>query len=250
MCYEIDAWVTAVPMVFVGITTLTAAVLSIKNIFWPMAMKPGTHFQSLLDSVLMSIFIVGVVLVLFEAARRCWKTLHGGPIPPEAFGSPEAKIIAPKGRGSRTDGSFRRMLLKTARVSQRLGSAPRRGARIMPIAKELTIRIEYKPGTLAQCCRPLAERDVNILAFQAFEREGQSLIRMVVDDPATAKKLLDADRIYYTETEVAQVALPHRSGELFRAVSRLGEASLISTTPIAEQSRDRTCRWWCSVSLT
>lgn len=45
------------------------------------------------------------------------------------------------------------------------------------------------------------------------------------DDPATAKKLLDADRIYYTETEVAQVALPHRSGELFRAVSRLGEAS-------------------------
>jgi len=45
MCYEIDAWVTAVPMVFVGITTLTAAVLSIKNIFWPMAMKPGIHFQ-------------------------------------------------------------------------------------------------------------------------------------------------------------------------------------------------------------
>jgi carbon starvation protein CstA len=96
MCYEIDAWVTAVPMVFVGITTLTAAVLSIKNIFWPMAMKPGTHFQGLLDSVLMSIFIVGLALVLFEAARRCWKTLHGGPIPPEAFGPPEAKKIAPR----------------------------------------------------------------------------------------------------------------------------------------------------------
>jgi hypothetical protein len=96
----------------------------------------------------------------------------------------------------------------------------------MPIAKELTIRIEDKPGTLAQCCRPLAERDVNILAFQAYEREGQSLIRMVVDVPATAKKLLDADRIYYTETEVAQVALPHRSGELLRAASRLGEAHI------------------------
>ena len=96
----------------------------------------------------------------------------------------------------------------------------------MPIAKEFTIRMEDKPGTLAQCCRPLVERDVNILAFQAFEREGQSLIRMVVNDPATAKKLLDADRIYYTETEVAQVALPHRSGELFRAASRLGEARI------------------------
>jgi carbon starvation protein len=69
-------------------------VLSIKNIFWPMAMKPGTHFQGLLDSVLMSIFIVGVVLVLFKAARRYWKTLHGKPIPPEALGPPEAKKIA------------------------------------------------------------------------------------------------------------------------------------------------------------
>ena len=90
------AWCTAVPMVFVGVTTLTAAVLSIKTIFWPMAMKPGTHFQGLLDSILMSIFIGGVVLVLFEAARRCWKTLHGQPIPPEAFGPPEIKKIAPK----------------------------------------------------------------------------------------------------------------------------------------------------------
>lgn len=96
----------------------------------------------------------------------------------------------------------------------------------MPISKELTIRIEDKPGTLAQCCRVLAERDVNVLAFEAFEREGQSLIRMVVDDPATAKKLLTDNRIYYTETEVALVGLSHRSGELYRAASRLGEAHI------------------------
>lgn len=82
------AWLTAIPMVFVGATTLTAAVLSIRNIFWPMAMKPGTQFTGYLDSVLMSIFVVGVLLVVFEAGRRCWSTLHGKPIPPEAFGSP------------------------------------------------------------------------------------------------------------------------------------------------------------------
>jgi hypothetical protein len=96
----------------------------------------------------------------------------------------------------------------------------------MPIAKEITIQIEDKPGTLAQCCRALAERDVNILAFQGYEREGQSLIRLVVDDSATAKQLLDDHSIYYTETEVAQVTLRHRSGELSRAASRLGEAHI------------------------
>jgi carbon starvation protein len=82
------AWVTAIPMVFVGGTTLTAAVFSIRDIFWPMAMKPGTQFTGYLDTVLMTIFIIGVLLVVFEAGKRCWSTLHGKPIPPEAFGSP------------------------------------------------------------------------------------------------------------------------------------------------------------------
>jgi carbon starvation protein len=80
------AWATAIPMVFVGGTTLTAAVLGIKTIFWPMAATPGTHFQGLLDTVLMSVFILGVIVVLFEAAKRCWKTLRGQPVPAEAFG--------------------------------------------------------------------------------------------------------------------------------------------------------------------
>ncbi len=96
----------------------------------------------------------------------------------------------------------------------------------MPIAKELTIRIEDRPGTLARCCRALAESDVNILAFEAFEREGESLIRMVVNEPATAKELLDANGIYYTEIEAAQVTLPHRSGKLYDAALRLGEAGI------------------------
>ncbi len=96
----------------------------------------------------------------------------------------------------------------------------------MPIVKELTIRLEGRPGTLAQCCRALAERDVNILAFEAFDREGQSLIRMVVDDFASAKELLAASRIYYTETEVAEIALRPCAGELYRASSRIGQAHI------------------------
>ena len=96
----------------------------------------------------------------------------------------------------------------------------------MPISKELTIRMEDRPGTLGKCCRSLAERGVNILAFQAYDWEVQGLIRMVVDNPAQAKALFDASHIYYTETEVVQVRLPHRAGELCGAASRLGEAHI------------------------
>jgi carbon starvation protein len=86
------AFITAVPMCFVGITTLTAGVLSIKNIYLPLAQTPGHAFQGYLDSGLMVIFIVGVILVLIESARRCWQTLHGAAIPVEAFGAPEELV--------------------------------------------------------------------------------------------------------------------------------------------------------------
>jgi carbon starvation protein len=82
------AWITAVPMLFVGVTTLTAGVLSIENIFWPLTKVPGKMFTGYLDSILMAMFVVGVILVLIGAGRRCWMTLHGAPIPKQAFGPP------------------------------------------------------------------------------------------------------------------------------------------------------------------
>ena len=81
------AWVTAVPMVFVGITTLSAAVLSIATIFWPLTYVPATQVQGFLDSALMALFVVGVVLVVTAALRRCWMTLRGAPLPEDSFGA-------------------------------------------------------------------------------------------------------------------------------------------------------------------
>jgi carbon starvation protein len=89
------AWVTAVPAVFVGITTVSAGVLSIQNIFWPLTKVAGKQVQGYLDSILMAIFIVGVLLVAVDAVRRIWKTLHGEPIPEEAFGPAEQSGSAP-----------------------------------------------------------------------------------------------------------------------------------------------------------
>ena len=96
----------------------------------------------------------------------------------------------------------------------------------MPTSKEFAIRLEDRPGTLGQVCRTLADRGVNILAFQAFPSEGKSQVCIVVDNSKTAKTVLDDEALTYTEAEVAQVKLPHRAGELARAASRLGEANI------------------------
>ena len=96
----------------------------------------------------------------------------------------------------------------------------------MPKAKEFTVTIEDKPGALGKCFLALAERGVNILAFQSYVEEGESLARLLVDDPASAKAVLGGLRMIFEETEVAVVRLAHRPGELGRAASRLGEKQI------------------------
>lgn len=96
----------------------------------------------------------------------------------------------------------------------------------MPTTKEFSIRTEDQPGTLGRICRSLADRGVNILAFQSLQLEGSSLLRLVVDKPTEAKSALDDQKLDYDEVQVAQVKLPHRPGELARAASKLGEAGV------------------------
>jgi hypothetical protein len=96
----------------------------------------------------------------------------------------------------------------------------------MPTTREFSVRIKDRPGTLGDVCRALADRGVNILAFQSLPFEKESLVRFVVDNPTTAKSVLDAQKLAYTETEVAQAKFSHRPGELARAASQLGEADI------------------------
>ena len=86
----------------------------------------------------------------------------------------------------------------------------------MSTNKEFVLRMEDRPGTLGKVCHALADRGVNILAFQANPSNGKGLVHIVADNATNAKKVLDAHRLTYTEKEVAQLKLPHRPGELER----------------------------------
>jgi len=97
----------------------------------------------------------------------------------------------------------------------------------MPTAKEFVVSLEDRPGTLGKLCQSLGAEGVNILAYQQFPPEkGQGSIRLVVDNPVKTKATLDRQTLSYKETEVAQVKLANRPGELGRVASRLGDASI------------------------
>jgi len=96
----------------------------------------------------------------------------------------------------------------------------------MARAKEFTVTIEDKPGALGKCFLGLAERGVNILAFQSYVEERESLVRFVADNPAAAKAMLGSLRMIFEETEVAIIRVANRPGELGRAAKRLGEKQI------------------------
>ncbi len=90
------AWVTLLPMCFVVTTTMTAGALTIRNTFLPLARTPGKAFQGYLNTSLTVIMMAAVIIILADAARRCWATHRGKPLPPQSGGRPEVREGVPQ----------------------------------------------------------------------------------------------------------------------------------------------------------
>jgi hypothetical protein len=96
----------------------------------------------------------------------------------------------------------------------------------MPKAKQLTAWVEDRPGMLGEVTSALGAKKVNILAFLAGVLDGRGAIRMVVDKPAAAKKILAKHGWETTEEEVLQVTLSDKPGGLGAIAGKLGQAGV------------------------
>src|ERR671926_171042 len=64
------AWVTILPLAFVSTTTLVAGFKSITDIFWPLAQKPETSLQGLINTSLTVIIMFAAVVIMLDSIRR------------------------------------------------------------------------------------------------------------------------------------------------------------------------------------
>ena len=96
----------------------------------------------------------------------------------------------------------------------------------MSIVKQLTILLENKPGALAQVCSELATKDINILAMSVLDTIDSGLIRMVVSDPARAKKVLEGDSLNVIETDVLSLEMTDKPGTLAEIAKQLYKARI------------------------
>jgi carbon starvation protein len=67
------AAITVVPMLFVGVTTMTAAVENILNIYIPQMSESATRFQGIVNVSLTALILVCLVAVLADAVPRWFK---------------------------------------------------------------------------------------------------------------------------------------------------------------------------------
>ena len=90
---------------------------------------------------------------------------------------------------------------------------------------QLMIRAEDKPGTLAAICSEMAKVAVNITAIMAAPQEAGGG-RLVAQPLATAKRVLDAMQLPYTEEEVLAVRVTDKPGALGKATRKLAEKGI------------------------
>ncbi len=64
------AWITIVPLVFVGITTITAGILNLKNLFIPQIFLETSRLQGVINTFLTALILLCVISVIIDAIPK------------------------------------------------------------------------------------------------------------------------------------------------------------------------------------
>ncbi|MCX6265950.1 MAG: carbon starvation protein A [Bacteroidetes bacterium] len=75
------AWVTLIPLVFVGITTIIAGIMNMTGIYIPQLSAPKDFFQGLVNLLLTAVMLLSVVIIVKDAFPGWIRGLKGNTLP-------------------------------------------------------------------------------------------------------------------------------------------------------------------------
>lgn len=96
----------------------------------------------------------------------------------------------------------------------------------MPIRKELSVVLPNKPGKLASVTRALAKAKVNLLALDVAAGLEYSTVRLLPENPAQARAVLNKLNVPLGEASVLCVTVKDEMGALARVAGILGRAKI------------------------
>ena len=91
------------------------------------------------------------------------------------------------------------------------------------VLRELAMRLPNRPGTLAGVARILAKERINVAAISVDSSGVRGRVRMVVNDPDRAQRLLEAGGYHVETLELIAVHLEDRAGSFLRVLDVLAK---------------------------
>lgn len=92
--------------------------------------------------------------------------------------------------------------------------------------KQLSVFVENKVGTLARVTTVFRENNINIRAIAAFDSPDFGILRVIVDKPEEARKILSEKSFAVKITEVIAVELEDKPGDLDRVLNIVSKNGL------------------------
>ena len=96
----------------------------------------------------------------------------------------------------------------------------------MEIAKQLSVFLANKPGTLAAVCEELARAQVNIFALTISDTTDHSVVRMVLSDTEKALHIFEERGVLAVQNNVLMITNDNKPGSLGAIAARLAQAKI------------------------
>ena len=94
------------------------------------------------------------------------------------------------------------------------------------MAKQISVFLENKAGRLANVTRVLGEAGINIRALSIADTSDFGILRLIVNDPNKAYRILKDGGFTVSETDVIAVRVPDTPGGLAGILEQTAESNL------------------------
>ena len=92
--------------------------------------------------------------------------------------------------------------------------------------RDFAIQLTHRPGELARVANALSTQRVNIKSVAGLAIDKYVTVRIIADDVEAARTALESANIRYEESEVVQVLLENRAGELATVSAKLADGGV------------------------
>ena len=110
-------------------------------------------------------------------------------------------------------------------VERRSARSPMKSMKLQ-LAKQLAVFLDNRPGTLGRLCEALGEAKINIFAISSSDTVDHIVFRMVVNDTARAKRILEERGTLVVSNDVLMIDGTNKPGSLAEIANKLGAAKI------------------------